>query len=417
MSRFLRNPLLTFLMVFPASYNVAKAVFMVFVIGETLWAIVRGERFRIHTGVVLGLLTVLFLGMFLALYDHLQLPFAQWRQANVFLTAPLIFLLFTLLYSHRPDFGPTLHHCLCSASFFIAVNALAYLGFGLIGRPYPLEFLDLDYRRGIDERGFAAYSTNNLPILCFTVPYLLANVLYTGNRSRFAVLTLALSVLAALASLRVAVILSVVGSAVVLFGLVYLKADSAGRRTIRRGIVLAATAPLVAGVIGYLLLPSGQKARLGLIVEGIYLLKLSRKVSGEDSRYEQANYWLRAWERRPWFGHGLSSTELITSSIVKPGTVQNPYGYELTYLRLLSEIGLLPLLLYAYLLLRSARWLAECAWRGETAERREALGHLLGMIGFLFASGTNGYLLTFGVAWTVFLPVAYGNRLLTEETA
>jgi len=408
--------LLTFLTVFPSSYNGGKAVFALVTVVAVAGALIRGERMAMREGIGAGILTSFALGLFLALYDHLLLSFAQWRQANVFLTAPLIYFLFTLLFSRRPYLGAMLKDIIYIASLLISLNALAYLIYGLKGRVYPLEFLDLDYRRGIDERGFAAYSTNNLPILCFTAPFILANVLYSGNRTRFSITVLLVSLAAAFASLRVAVAVSILGAMTAIAVVSAQVAPAMLRRRVFRKSLFIVTAFFFAGFVMVAIL-SRNSPRFQAFITGIYDLKLSKKMSGEDIRYMQARFWLSSWTQHPLLGHGISSTELLTSSAIKPGTVQNPYGYELTYLRLLSEIGFVPIVAYGLLVFCLTVRLQAIGVRTTSPDRRDCMSYLLGMLGFLFASGTNGYLLTFGVAWTIFFPVAYLNNLFYRIAA
>jgi hypothetical protein len=411
-SRLFWTTFLTLLVFFPASYNPGKIVFIGVVLVAAMYAAIRGERMAIREDFAVGILAALGLGLFLALYDHLLLDFAEWRQANIFLTAPPTYLLFALLFSRRAYFPRMMDDVIFLASTLIAVNALAYLAAGLVGHTYPLEFLDLDYKRGIDERGFVAYSTNNLPMLGFTVPYMTASILYAGNRTRLRLLCLIVCTIAALASLRIAVTVDVLGGYIITQ---LLAIRAAGRKApalmARYQRALAFAVASIASLLLVAIIFVGLNPRAQMIAEGIYQQKLSKKLSGEDTRYAQSRYWIEAWTERPLLGHGISSSEIIIPQMVKPGTVQNPYGYELTYLKLMSEIGLLPVAVYAILIAGLAVSLLRTSLNATDAVRRNGLAHALGMLGFLFASGTNGYLLTFGVAWTIFFPLAHQNNV------
>lgn len=111
----------------------------------------------------------------------------------------------------------------------------------------------------------------------------------------------------------------------------------------------------------------------------------------------------QAWKTHPLFGAGLG--------VGVPGVIRSatrPWEYELQYVLLLYQIGVVGIIIYG----------AGLAWiyyrARKMARSGSALGvHivpvLVGMTSFLIADATNPYLPTFGHLWTLFLPVAMIN--------
>lgn len=114
----------------------------------------------------------------------------------------------------------------------------------------------------------------------------------------------------------------------------------------------------------------------------------------------------RGWLDRPLFGAGLGAS--VLGSIRSETT---PWAYELYYLALLYQTGLVGFLAYA----AGVMWIF---WRGLAIIReggREAqlmIPMLVGFSGLLIASATNPYLGKFDEMWTLFLPLAVINRRL-----
>ncbi len=292
------------------------------------------------------------------------------------------------------------------ASWLISGNALTYLSFSILDVPYPLEFLDLEYGFGQDVRGFVAYTTNNLPVLTFTATFFLIQVFLLGKRSLVHLATLAITLPAIALSLRLAFILNICLSAVIIVVMAYVGPLQIRRKEYGLAFVLALVA------LGSLAITQVDTD----LADGIFDLKLDRIVHGQDLRYAQATVWLDHVMDRPWLGNGLTSVDVQMFSrngeltFDRPGPIVNPYGYELTYLKLLVEIGILPLLFCAFLVGLLSLGLWRAVWRGETRCDREAFAYLVGMLLFLLASSSNGYLLSFGFMWTIYFPVAFLNH-------
>ena len=128
-----------------------------------------------------------------------------------------------------------------------------------------------------------------------------------------------------------------------------------------------------------------------------------------DERRQQYFALLNGWYEHPVLGAGLGEPAYgsVRSDVM-------PWAYELSYLALLYQIGLLGLTIYA----------AGIAWiyfMGIKILRRggmfaeSMLPLLVGMTCFLIANATNPYLAKFDGLWIIFFPVAVINLWLIHR--
>ena len=128
-----------------------------------------------------------------------------------------------------------------------------------------------------------------------------------------------------------------------------------------------------------------------------------------SSRYDQFFVLISEWVKAPLLGagHGASAAGVIRS-------YEQPWAYELVYVALLFQVGILGILVYGSAIL----WIF---LKGVALMRRqpESAGLLIptltGLACFLVASATNPYLQKFDYLWTIFLPVAVLNSYMLRK--
>jgi O-antigen ligase len=140
-----------------------------------------------------------------------------------------------------------------------------------------------------------------------------------------------------------------------------------------------------------------------------YFSRAFRNSSDAELR-QMIFYRLRdGWLESPLIGFGIGAG---LSDFVR--SVNQPWAYELSYMALLYQTGLLGILLYT----------GGVAWIYGTGIRVVRSGHrlgeyvipvLTGTTSFLIANGTNPYLAKYDYLWVVFLPVAIVNLWLVEK--
>lgn len=118
---------------------------------------------------------------------------------------------------------------------------------------------------------------------------------------------------------------------------------------------------------------------------------------------QQASLLLAGWRSYPLIGAGLGAT--------LPGltrSAEQPWAYELSYLALLFQTGVVGVAVYSYgLLWIYRRMRAVVAAGGRLAYL--AIPVTTGMTTFLVANASNPYLAKFDALWVLFLPIALIN--------
>ncbi len=136
---------------------------------------------------------------------------------------------------------------------------------------------------------------------------------------------------------------------------------------------------------------------------------ISNMSDSSEARREQYSALTRGWTESPLIGacFGASAHDSIRSETM-------PWAYELYYLALLFQTGILGFAAYAAGIL----WIY---WSGIRIIRLGGGGSqfmvpiLVGMTGLLIANGTNPYLVRFDGIWVIFFPLGYINHWLLER--
>ena len=119
---------------------------------------------------------------------------------------------------------------------------------------------------------------------------------------------------------------------------------------------------------------------------------------GGEERFEQFNAILFAIKDKAILGYGLGSS--VAESV---RNVDKPWHYELTYLKLILNMGvpifLLFVLAYLYLLYKMFMLIPE--YRFLTVS----------ILGYIIISATNPYLTNFDAMWIIFIPILFLNLL------
>jgi hypothetical protein len=124
-------------------------------------------------------------------------------------------------------------------------------------------------------------------------------------------------------------------------------------------------------------------------------------------RARQVQVLLDRWWEAPVIGHGFGS---IALDMIRDR--ETPWAYELSYLSLLMNVGMVGMVLYAV----GVAWIIAMAVRVAHVDSelgRWLLPFVVGMVCFLTANGTNPYLMKFDYMWVLFVPVMFVNASLS----
>jgi hypothetical protein len=308
---------------------------------------------------------------------------------------------------------------LSSLETVLLVSAFVIFGYALIFILVQAGFLpaflllplSLDQRIGFYP-GFIQYSLNNLASMLFLVPYLMAAVvIWPAERSRAARVlrwvALFMGIAVVSVSLRRGIMVAVLLGPVFIGVLVAFLPREERLRAARSlallvGVLVALTgAALLYAHFRYHWTPTNM---LTFFKEG-YDFQSSHE-PGAVARSLQFSALIDAWTKSPIIGAGAGAGG--ASYVRDPA---QPWAYELSYVALLYQTGLVGVTVYA----AGMVWIF---WSGiQMIRSGHPLGFrllpiLTGVAAFLVANATNPYLAKFDYLWVIFLPVAYINLWL-----
>jgi len=405
---------LFFLMIFvPTAYKPVKLALVVLVSSIALLTLARARELSLHPGVLAwsGLFVVA--GTAFVLLGLVREAPGALRMAPLYVVWPIAYSLFVAAAASRKVLR-ALDTVLVAASFAVPLQAAIYVlvEAGLLPS-YLLIPLDVEPNIGF-YAGFVQIHLTTLASLLFLVPYLMAAVtVYPAGRSRamrqLLWLALLLGVAVVVLSLRRGIILAVLLAPLVIGVLVAFQPGAAGRESRRRltRLTISLAALLVCvGAYAHLVYEWSPDNMASVFQAGFDFE--SRTEVGATARAVQFSDLMHAWASDPIFGAGAGA---YVPTIVREPDM--PWAYELSYVSLLFQTGMVGFGLYAL----------GGLWIFGTSIRMIRSGHPLGIqllpvlagtACFLVANASNPYLAKFDYLWVLFLPVAFINLWLLE---
>ena len=403
---------------FPATHQLFKLpIFGLAVYVAICFVLCSGNRVFVHRSTMLWIFFYVAIGLLWIDIGVVNRTPGAIAVATVFVVWPLAYLLFINQLNDLRQFRRL------AVLLFLVTGASTIADVGFVAQRLgliPGEFFELvnnNSRFGITSVG-PSYSSNRIGWSLFTVPLLMSLLIYrrVPGEARYmaAVWWLLLIVLLALTfiSQRRAVFLVTFLSPFIALLLHGLMPGRAGETSRARQLIVPGLA--FAGLLVWLVL-AGYLAVYdwdALVQDFLDAFNIEGTAGGGDAeinaRAFQLTALLDAWRQTPWIGAGHgASVELMRS-------IETPWAYELTYVALLYQTGVIGFLAYS----------AGIAWiiihlvhimRTSLRYRMYAYALLNGMIGFLVGTATNPYLLSFDFLWTVFVPAALVNLYLLEQ--
>lgn len=410
---FFRFSLLFFflMLVVPTTFQSVRGVMLSVLVAGAVYSASVG-KWKINKGVLfigVGCITASLLFMNYGLLNNAPGAVAV---GTVYVLWPLLFMFFMGVLNNSADFQPFIKTIILGVACSSAMGVLLVASsLGLIELNLEAAFEFQGASVGIYDSTFE-YQLYNLTTIMYGFGFLLALLVFPENRNSLnkfwyslVQVTLLLACIAMFLSGRRAFWIVAAISPLVIYSLSML-AGLGNPFKFKKSIYL----------IAFLLLISLMAiVMFGINFGGIFdnvILGFEFNDSSNESavlRKEQFIALLSGWLESPFIGLGHGS---FTPTSIRD--TENQWAYELSYMALLFQVGILGLLVYAsalaWLYVKSIRIIRI---RPETASL--LLPPLVGLTGFLVANATNPYLAKFDYLWTIFLPVAILNSYLLQK--
>lgn len=400
------------MLVVPTTYQAERGVLLLVLIAGGAYKAFVG-KWKIHPSVLMIGICVVTTSLLFMLYGLFNDAPGAVAVGTVYVLWPLLFLFFMGVLNNPSDFEPFIKVIIVGVmtAALMAILLVAE-GFGFIGLNISSVMEAQGSGLGIYE-GWVEYNLYNMTTLLFGFPFLLALIslpkeLIVFNKfwNRLALLALVLALITLLFSGRR--IFWVVAAASPLIIFVIYKVSGLENPFKFKPLFSIVVIVLSTFLTGSAVFELSFKSILDDILAGFDFGDSSNLSA--YARAEQFYALLHGWMDNPLFGsgHGAAAPGSIRSD-------EHPWAYELTYLALLFQIGLVGSLVYASALL----WMFVKSIR-LVRVRPEAAAMLLpllvGLTGFLIANATNPYLAKFDYLWTIFLPIGILNAYLLRTT-
>jgi hypothetical protein len=399
--------MLVFPMVIELLY--VKATLFALLLGMSAFVSLRTGRIRIDPIIVLIALVMVTASQVFVLEGLAHGATAALQQAEVYVLFPLVYtLILPLTTDERVLRG--LHRTVIVATIVAGVYAGLFVltrlklipGFFFVGIFSQGEAIGL-------HQGYFAFSLYFLNGFFFLVPYVAATLLlpkpaYQGGARVWPWVALVVGLAASAVSGRRALWLVIALAPV--FMMVLLPSLPTGRATLRR-MAVAVPGVVLVGVGSFVFLRTAYHFDVGGVLQ--YVPR-----AFDAARQVQLHALVDGWADHWAFGSGLATRAPIgplAAAAVRSETM--PWAYELYYLALLFQTGVVGMTLYA----AGVAWIF---WMGIRVIRSGSrLGQLMfpaliGLACFLVATGTNPYLARFDGLWVLFFPLAIINCWLLE---
>ena len=391
------------MLVLPTTFQFQRGVLLLLLmVGSVVAATMR---WVISPHILLFWFLTMCVGVFGVFWGYVNGAPGALHVSTVYILWPLIFMVFVGLL-HSPKIVVFFEKTLFLGLLVSALMAVALLIGGILGKGQIVkELFAFQGAVIVLYSGYVELRLFNLSTVIYGLPFLTAlyfspvsNAWFKSRVRIGAVLFLVIAV-CVLSGRRAFWLIAVITPFVV--WLLFFFANV--RIRIRYAVVLAILISIVAVIAAI---------GAGLEFEALYnQFRSAFDSSGEQAasiRYEQLLALLSEWKESPLIGHGLGAS---AASFIR--SEEMPWAYELSYVALLFQTGVLGVAIYAIAVI----WIFYAGVR-IVRQRPDAaqiiLPLLSGLAVFLIANATNPYLTKFDYLWTIFLPVAAINAYRTE---
>lgn len=394
------------MLVLPTTFQTPRGGLLVLITG--LAGIFALHTWRIHRDVLIIWLVTIILGSFGIAWGIINSAPGALRVTTVYLIWPMLYLLFIGL-AHDLRVIKAIEAALLVGITLATGMALTVMLAGLLGYGgliFPL--LEFQGAAFGNYGGFIEFRTYSLTTVMYGFPFVLAFLLVRRSELRglkklgIYLLLLAI-ILAALGSGRRAFWLVMLLTPFIIFP--FLQLSSCRLRMVQFSSLAFKSAVIASLAI------CGAIALIGLdpvVLINNFISAFQGQEASSSLRFLQAASLWEKFTESPLIGHGFGSTVDVVRSH------DMPWAYELSYLALLMNVGLVGFFIY----LTAVIWIA---LKGIEFSRLSSefaklfIPLIVSLCAFLIMNATNPYLCKFDYLWIIFLPVALINAYLTQR--
>lgn len=354
-----------------------------------------GVKRVFRKSVILASLTYSIIGLIWSIYGVVAGNPGALQVLSVMFIYPILFTVLGGAYRGQSD---KLHIIFIASGVVILILDGAYL-FGEVYFTGNLltDFLKEMYRDNAvvdNASSYFKFTLPNVASLLFLLPYLFSSYLFgNGGKAKFVLLSL-LSVLALLSGRRALLLFSFVGP--ITAYCITCGAPAISRKSYFRIIVLSVVLLLFA-----IIFSSYWPEHVAQLF--MSMLDFTSNNSNQE-RNLQFQSLIHGFLQSPILGNGAGAVASYLRS------EEIPWAYELLYVALLFQYGLIGFSLYFFGIFSIVIFLV---YRVRMLGRNSfEFYYLSGFISFVLASSTNPYLSKFDYMWVIFIPVALYNFYL-----
>ncbi|WP_341582333.1 hypothetical protein [Marinobacter metalliresistant] len=403
---FLLQSFFALMLVVPTTLQAPRGVFLVLI--AVVGGVLALRTWRVHRDIILLWLLTMLVGLFGVIWGVTNSAPGALKVTSVYLIWPVLYLLFIGL-AHDPRVIKSIESALLVGITFATLMALTVILAGLLGYGsiiYPL--LEFQGAAFGNYGGFIEFRTYGLTTVMYGFPFVLSVILVRrgelrGLRKFGIYLLLFAIVLAALGSGRRAFWLVMLLTPFIMLS--FLQLSSCHLKPVPFLSLTFKSSVLAVLAIACIITAIGLDP-VALVENFVAAFQGQEASSGE--RFKQAASLWEKFSESPVVGHGFGSTVDVVRSH------DTPWAYELSYLALLMNVGLVGFLIYSAAVL----WVA---LKGIQLSRKNAefaklfVPLITALSAFLIMNATNPYLGKFDYLWVIFLPVALINAYLTRR--
>lgn len=400
------------MLVIPTTLQTIRAGILLVLIVAVSYSAIFGN-WKINKSILLIGISCVTVSIFFIILGLLYNAPGAIQVGTVYVLWPLLFIFIMGVFENPKDFQPFIKTIIvgviCSAimGIMIVAEVGGYANFGLMAS---LDFLGSAV--GIYD-GYIQYNLSNLTTVMYGYGFLLTLVSLTFRNNflnkywiALVYFALILGAIAMFLSGRRAFWVAALLSPLLIY---ILSLMTIGGKYFKLKIYLYSSIAILLCAVLLLWVFNFNLANLWEILISGFNFNDDANISASARKDQFIALWY-GWQDSPFLGHGHGS---YAATSIRDS--DQPWAYELSYMALLFQVGLLGMFVYASALV----WLYVQSIR-IVRQRSDAalllLPLLVGLTNFLIMNATNPYLAKFDYLWVIFLPVAIVNSYLLQSS-